>query len=153
MIVWRICKSKYVSSAFTGVGAEKIGGRLNFRGSRVVYASENLSLATLELFVHVNPRVIPSGLVVVLAQLPKRWTRQEIKISDLPSNWRQYPVPTRLQELGTEWLNSNSSLALVVPSAVNPFDKNILLNPSHPQMKDVKVEPPEPFDFDPRMFA
>ena len=73
-------------------GAEKIGGRWNFRGSRVVYASENLSLATLERFVHVNPRVIP-------------------------------------------------------------FDKNILLNPSHPQMKDVKVEPPEPFDFDPRMFA
>lgn len=153
MIVWRICKSKYVASAFTGIGAEKTGGRWNVPGTRVVYASENLSLATLELFVHVNPKIIPPDLMVVFAQLPKRWSKKEIKLSDLPSNWREYPAPPRLQEIGTQWLSSNSSLALIVPSAVNPFDKNILLNPSHPQMKNVKIESPKTFDFDPRMFA
>lgn len=153
MIVWRICKSKYVNSAFSGIGAEKTGGRWNARGSRVVYASENLSLATLELFVHVGPKAIPSDLMVVLAELPKRWSKREIKSSDLPPNWRDYPAPSVLQEIGTEWLNSNSSLALIVPSAVNPFDRNILLNPRHPQMKHVKIEQPEQFDFDPRMFT
>lgn len=153
MVVWRICKSRYVSSAFSGAGAEKTGGRWNAKGSRVVYASENLSLAALELFVHVGPRAIPTDLVVVLAELPKRWSRREIKPSDLPSNWRDYPAPSRLQEIGTEWIVSNSSLALIVPSAVNPFDRNVLLNPRHPQMKNVKIEPPEPFGFDPRMFS
>lgn len=144
---------KCVGSAFSGIGAEKTGGRWNFPGMRVVYTSENLSLATLELFVHVNPKIIPAGLMVVLAQLPRRWSKTEIKISDLPVNWREHPAPIRLQEIGTEWLTSNSTLALVVPSAINPIDKNVILNPSHPQMKDVKIEPPEKFDFDPRMFA
>lgn len=153
MIVWRICKSKYVSSAFAGIGAEQTGGRWNVKGSRVVYASENLSLAALELFVHVDPKAIPSDLMVVFAELPKRWSKREIKQSDLPPNWRDYPAPSVLQEIGTEWLDSNSSLALIVPSAVNPFDKNILLNPRHPQMEHVKIEPPEQFDFDPRMFT
>lgn len=120
---------------------------------RAVYTSENLSLATLELFVHVSPRIIPTDLMVVLAHLPKRWSKTEIKTSDLPTNWREFPAPVSLQEIGTEWLTSNSTLALVVPSAINPIDKNVILNPGHSQMKDVKIEPPEKFDFDPRMFA
>lgn len=91
--------------------------------------------------------------MVVLAQLPKRWSKTEIKISDLPANWREFPAPVSLQEIGTEWLTSNSTLALIVPSAINPIDKNVILNPGHPQMKGVKIEPPENFDFDPRMFA
>jgi RES domain-containing protein len=40
-----------------------------------------------------------------------------------------------------------------VPSAVNPIDKNILLNPDHPEMEYVSIEPPERFDFDARMFT
>ena len=153
MFVWRICKSKYVSSAFSGIGAEKTGGRWNSPGNRAVYTSENLSLATLELFVHVNPKIIPADLVVALAQLPKRFSKTRIEPSDLPSNWREFPAPSELQEIGNDWLESNSTLALIVPSAVNPIDKNVLLNPNHPQLKNVKVEPPETFDFDPRKIA
>jgi len=153
MIVWRICKSKYVSSAFSGIGAEKTGGRWNSTGRRVVYTSENLSLATLELFVHVDPKILPADLMVALAQLPKRYSKTILEPADLPSNWRDFPAPAKLQEIGNEWLAKNSTLALVVPSAVNPIDKNVLLNPNHPQMKLVKLEPPEKFDFDPRMFA
>jgi len=153
MIVWRICKSKYVSTAFSGIGAEKTGGRWNFAGHKAVYTSENLSLATLELFVHVNPKILPNDLMIVRAQLPKRWSKLEIDSADLPPNWRDFPAPVELQKIGTEWLKSNKTLALVVPSAVNPIDKNILLNPAHPQMENVRIEPPEKFNFDPRMFG
>ena len=152
MIVWRICKSKYVSSAFSGIGAEKTGGRWNSPGNRVVYTSENLSLATLELFVHVDPKLVPPDLMAAIAELPKGLSKTELKITDLPSNWRAYPAPVKLQKIGNEWLKSNSTLALIVPSAVNPIDKNVLLNPAHPQMKAVKIEPPERFEFDTRMF-
>lgn len=152
MVVWRICKSKYARSAFQGIGAEKAGGRWDFRGSRVVYASENLSLATLELLVHVDPRALPKDLVVVLAELPKGFSKTELDVSALPDDWRNYPAPSELKRIGTDWINSNNSLALVVPSAVNPVDRNVLLNPNHSEMIKVKVEPPEIFDFDPRMF-
>jgi RES domain-containing protein len=37
MLVWRICKQRRVSEAFTGFGAEKHGGRWNHKGDRVVF--------------------------------------------------------------------------------------------------------------------
>ena len=153
MVVWRICKSKHAGSAFSGIGAERHGGRWNFVGPRMVYTSENLSLATLELFVHVDPRVAPTDHVAILAKLPKGFSKTELDVASLPKNWRTYPASGELQEIGTDWLNSNSALALVVPSAVNPIDKNILLNPDHPEMEYVSIEPPERFDFDARMFT
>lgn len=152
MKIWRICKSKYAASAFSGTGAEKVGGRWNYPGHRMAYASENLSLATLELFVHVNPKVIPTDLVAVTATLPEGFSKTEIDAATLPANWKDYPAPSQLKEIGTVWLNENSTLALILPSAVSLVDKNVLLNPHHPEMKELSTEFPQPFDFDPRMF-
>lgn len=152
MIAWRICRSKFVDSAFQGTGAERVGGRWNRRGSKLIYASENLSLATLELFVHVSPKLLPPDLVAIRAELPKGFSKTEIEISSLPKNWRDYPAPVKLQQIGTDWTNSNSTLALIVPSAVNPIDRNILLNPAHPEMRKVAIGSPARFVFDPRMF-
>ncbi len=77
----------------------------------------------------------------------------EIVESDLPNNWREYPAPEELQTIGTDWLRGMKSLVLVVPSAINPQEKNILLNPAHQEMKKLKVETSQPFQFDPRMFG
>lgn len=54
MVVWRICKSEYGESAFTGFGADKVGGRFNLRGSgKIVYsATYSLALALVELWAH-----------------------------------------------------------------------------------------------------
>jgi RES domain-containing protein len=153
MDVWRICRSKHEASAFTGTGAEKTGGRWNFKGHPMVYASENSSLAALELFVHVSPGIIPDDLISIRGKLPDSISMVEIVESDLPNNWREYPAPEELQTIGTDWLRGVKSLVLVVPSAINPQEKNILLNPSHPEMKKLKVETSQPFQFDPRMFG
>jgi RES domain-containing protein len=40
---------------------------------------------------------------------------------------------------------------LAVPSAVIPQELNYLLNPLHPQFKQIRVGRPEPFRFDPRL--
>jgi RES domain-containing protein len=93
MIVWRICKSKHAGSAFSGAGAERYGGRWNSVGSRMVYTSENLSLATLELFVHVDPSVAPTDLVAIMATLPDEFSKTELEATSLPKNWRTYPSP------------------------------------------------------------
>lgn len=153
MNVWRICRSKYEATAFSGYGAEKTGGRWNYKGHSAVYSSENLSLAALELFVHVSPRIIPEDLVSICGQLPDTVSAEEINESELPGNWREYPAPAALQELGTDWIQGMSSLVLLVPSAINPLEKNILLNPAHPEMKNLKILKAQPFQFDPRMFG
>lgn len=153
MDVWRICRRKFEATAFSGIGAEKVGGRWNFKGYPVVYASENLSLATLEMFVHVAPELIPEDLVSIRGVLPDSVSQEELTVSDLPANWRTYPAPKSLPTMGTTWLERRSSLVLYVPSAITPRERNILLNPAHPEMKLLEVEEGEAFHFDPRIFS
>lgn len=153
MKVWRICRSKHKSSAFSGYGAENTGGRWNYKGYPLVYTSENLSLAALELFVHVSPGIIPTDLIAICGTPPASVSVEEIEVSDLPHDWRQYPAPAKLKQIGTDWIISQSSLALRVPSAINAQETNILLNPTHTDMKKLRIEDAQPFHFDPRMFG
>ena len=153
MMVWRILRSKFRSSAFTVHGAEKTGGRWNYKGYPLVFGSENLSLAALELFVHVSPGMMPDDMISICGTLPDAISTMEILESQLPSNWRSYPAPARLQEIGTDWLLGESSLVFIVPSAINAQEKNIHLNPAHPEMKYLKISSVRPFHFDPRMFG
>jgi RES domain-containing protein len=153
MHLWRICPAKYEAAAFSGYGAEQAGGRWNRKGRPMVYTSENLSLAALELFVHVAPEIIPADLVWLRGTLPDTITVERLEVADLPKNWREYPAPPELQALGTEWLQAQTSLVLMVPSAINPTEQNMLLNPGHSDMKELRVDAGQSFQFDPRMFG
>ena len=152
MLVWRLCKRRRVSSAFSGIGAEKHGGRWNHAGYRVVYTSTSLSLACLELFVHSEPDCIPGDLHAVLATIPQSVSTELLTVAELPRNWRKYPAPSRLKDLGTRWLKEQRSLILIVPSAVNPEENNVLINPQHPEAKAITGISSKPFRFDPRMW-
>ncbi len=152
MHVWRICKQQHVSGAFSGIGAEKYGGRWNHKGERMVYASTSLSLAALELFVQLEPDCLPDDLQSVEATFPDRASVEELKVADLPRNWRDYPAPASLQGLGSAWLRERRSLLLVVPSAVNPEEQNVLVNPLHPEITTLSDVSSKPFSFDPRMW-
>lgn len=119
----------------------------------MVYTSENLSLAALELFVHVAPGSISGDLIALQASLPANTSCEIIEAATLPAHWRQYPAPFVLQDQGTAWLKSKSSCALKVPSAINPQERNLLLNPQHPEMRNLQMTCEQPFQFDPRMFG
>jgi RES domain-containing protein len=70
----------------------------------------------------------------------------------LRDDWRDDEAYT--QALGNQWLLARSSLGLWVPSYVETRERNLLLNPDHPQYAThvtVVVEDPH-FHFDPRMF-
>src|SRR6185437_10000819 len=45
---WRVCRAKYAKNALDGEGARLAGGRWNAKGTRLVYTSESVALATLE---------------------------------------------------------------------------------------------------------
>lgn len=153
MDLWRICRAKYQETAFTGRGAEQTGGRWNFPGHAMVYASENLSLAVLELLVHLSPGTLPGDLIAIRAALPEAASMEQLSPGELPTNWRTYPAHELLQVIGTAWLERGASLVLRVPSAMNPHEHNLLVNPAHPEMKKLVVEPGEPFTLDPRLFG
>ncbi len=50
--------------------------------------------------------------------------------------------------IGTAWLRSISTVALSIPSAVIQVERNILLNPLHPDAGSIRLISDEPFSFD-----
>jgi RES domain-containing protein len=152
MRVWRIIPKLHLSQAFDGEGARQFGGRWNRLGTRVVYASATLSLAALEFFVNLDRDTEPDQLIAISADTPDDVRIEYIEVSDLPKNWRSYPVPEELQDLGTAWVASASTAMLAVPSAVIPEERNYLLSPAHSNFKQFRLNKPEAFHFDPRMW-
>ena len=110
-------------------------------------------MATLELFVHVNPTMLPANLIAVCAHVPDSVSVEQWSIADLPKHWRRYPAPAKLKRMGTDWAIGQSSLVLKVPSAITPSENNILLNPLHREIKKLKIVSVNRFRFDPRMFS
>jgi len=78
-------------------------------------------------------------------------TISRVPASELPVNWRSYPPPEALADLGTRWAHELKSPVLAVPSAVIPQELNYLLNPLHSHFKRIRPGNSEAFRFDPRL--
>ena len=149
---WRITSEKYVGTAFSGEGAKEYGGRFNSVGTPVVYTSESVSLATLELLAKAGGRQRLSNRVVV----PARFDESQVIAYDrenLPEGWDDRPYGPASQQVGDEWIRSEESLVLRVPSVVVPEEHNYLINPEHPGFGELGFGEPRPLDPDPRLPA
>jgi RES domain-containing protein len=147
--VWRICYRRH--RRFNGEGARLYGGRWNHPGTAVVYTSGSLSLSALELFVHIDLDVFPTELVAIPVDVPDNIGVDTVKLASLPKNWRRYPAPEALKDIGTTWAAKGATAILAVPSAVIPEERNYLLNPAHRDFKRIRIGKPMPFRFEPRM--
>lgn len=147
---WRIVEAAYATHAFDGEGARLYGGRWNSPGTKMVYASDSPSLATLELLVQIgNPTVLPSFVLISTTFEESLVTR--IEPAGLPANWRSYPAPPELQVIGDHWIRSRSSVILEVPSAVIVHQNNYLLNPEHRDFSALSKSTPQPLGLDLRL--
>ena len=88
--------------------------------------------------------------VGVPAEIPDSVGIERVRDTDLPRDWRAYPPPQTLADLGSRWAVAREGAVLAVPSAIIPQELNYLLNPLHPQFKRIQIGRPEPFSFDPR---
>ncbi len=150
---WRITDEKYAAQAFDGEGARRYGGRWNHKGSRVVYNSDSLALATLEQLVHISTNMPLPSRVAIRVDIPDKVYRVEIDARELPEGWRRTDGVKALRDRGTEWVLGSESAVLVVPSVVIPQEKNYVLNPNHPGFDKLHIHSPEPFTFDPRLLS
>ncbi len=151
MRAYRLTSKVHQASALNGDGALLIGGRWHRKGQRVVHCSESRALAAIEFFVNLDPSLAPLELVCLAVNVPD----DEVSVLDLaalPSNWRDYPAPEAVTEVGSQWIEKKVSAALVVPSAVLPDERNVLLNPTHTAFGRVKVDEATRFTFDDRMW-
>lgn len=152
MELFRIAKAKRIDD-LSGEGARIYGGRWNDKGVAIIYTSESRALAALEYLVHTPMVIAPANLSIIRLTLPDSIVPQQISISSLPSNWRDYPPPQAIAKIGTNWALENRSLLLRVPSVVVEQEFNVLINPRHPDFNLIVQSDAKPFFFDPRILA
>jgi len=155
MKIWRICRAPYAAEGFSGEGARRFSGRWNTPGVPMVYASTSLSLAAIELFVHLEPGQQPSDLIYLSAHLPDGEPARTIEPTELPPDWwTDEPAVEAItaRDLGDAWIRSRASLAMMVPSVPIRAEWNVLLNPLHPRIGELRIDPAQHFIFDARMF-
>lgn len=150
MHAWRIAKKRYALDR-SGAGAAIRGGRWNSIHVNVIYASLTAEIAAFEKLVHTGS-ILPADLVIVRFDLPgdeALYDRPDLK--DLPKGWSDLPSSPDAAAYGDAFLLKGERLGLIVPSAIVPEASNILINPTHPRMVDVKMEIVRAFAFDPRL--
>lgn len=140
------------TGALTGYnGSRSFGGRWNRPGVTIVYAAESLPLAALEAFVHLTPQDRDADFVRIALDIPDEHVAC-IDPRELPENWDRETMTSGTQDLGSSWQKARTSVALIVPSATVPEQCCVLVNPEHPDTRDVIVHAPEPFRFDSRLW-
>tara|TARA_B100000949_G_C13925000_1_gene302420 strand:- start:42 stop:500 length:459 start_codon:yes stop_codon:yes gene_type:complete len=151
MKLYRITSEKY-SNDLQGTGARIDGGRWNSIGVEMLYTSESQSLAILEKLVHVDKDILPDNQVLIELEVP-----DTISIAELDKNivedieYMFYPTKGTSQVIGDSFIKNQENLILRVPSIISKNDYNYLLNPNHPDMKNVKISNKTKFTFDERL--
>lgn len=147
MTIYRLTNSGYAHDT-SGAGSRIYGGRWNPPGLAVLYTSQYISLAILEILVRANKETSPDSYTLISFEIPDIGI-YEVQIKKLKKEW-----PNDLkysQGIGEDFLKENQSLCLKVPSAIVPQENNFLLNPLHSDFKKVKIISSELLDLDKRL--
>ncbi|KAA9355260.1 RES family NAD+ phosphorylase [Larkinella humicola] len=153
-LVYRIQKRQFVDSVLTGEGARLNGGRWNPLGTPLVYVSTTPELALLETLVHLDGtpvRDLPP-FVRLTIELPD--SIEELDPETLPTGWDQIKFSENLPFFLLPKLRPTYPiLAFSVPSVIlkSSPSRNLLINPLHLLMSQVKILEVIPHEFDERL--
>lgn len=150
LLAYRVCKRRY--APLDGVGAARRGGRWSSPGAPVVYCGGSYAGALLEILVHAGIWRLPGPHHCATIEIPEGVRVETIEPADLPG-WDSAHLAVS-RATGDEWLARRRSAVLVVPSVVaRPFERNVIINPAHPEAHRLRVADPVPVAWDVRLFA
>jgi RES domain-containing protein len=149
MTAYRICNLSFKDD-ISGSGAKLYGSRWNSIGTPMLYLAGSISLAWLEMLVHLQYQDKSTDFALLYLNLPEEAAIQDLQIAKLKQDWQRDVGYTRF--IGDEFIRSKQKLALKVPSAVVEEEANYLVNPLHPAFKKVEIEKSKIFQFDYRLF-
>jgi RES domain-containing protein len=148
MIIYRLAISMFKDD-LQGEGAMLYGGRWNSPGIPMLYATEHISLAVLEILV--NKRMTSTfhtSFHLVQFEIPDEQIKS-ISLKALKKNWELDPEYTRF--IGDHFSKDTENWILKVPSAVIPEEHNFLINPRHPQFPNLTFISSEKYPIDKRL--
>jgi RES domain-containing protein len=134
-----------------GWGGRNFSSRWSSLGKRIVFLAESPAGAMLEVLVHLKEREegLPRIYTLLRIEAPDDLFIKQLN-TIAPTDWKERLEFTR--DLGDAWLASRESPLARVPSAIVPQTWNHLLNPEHPDAKQVEVAEVIREHFDSRLF-
>jgi RES domain-containing protein len=153
-LVWRLVPPEF-AAALDGKGNIHRGARWNSPGRGVVYTSASLSLCVLESLAQMplSLRKKLPDLAAVRIEIPDDIATRDIDLADLPDQLDSKTTWQRCREIGDTWLAEDRQLILRAPSLIVPQERNVMINPAHRLMAEVRIMSIEPFRFDDRLAA
>jgi RES domain-containing protein len=149
MIVYRLTTGEFMND-LSGTGAKLYGGRWNSPGLPALYTTEHISLAVLEILVHVKSYKRPLDYHLITIHLPEKESYTTIEQQKLKASWKDDIAYA--QFIGDEFLRTQQSLVLKVPSAIIEQENNFIVNPAHPDASKIKIQSSKVFTFDKRLY-
>jgi RES domain-containing protein len=110
----------------------------------MLYTAQHLSLACIEVLVHLDKSQLPRDYV---------WSKTDLPAAPPILAFESVSSVVSCQAAGHAWLGTANRLAIQVPSVIIPDEFNVLLNPMHAEYNDLVWSEPRPFRFDPRLFT
>ena len=150
VVGWRIVKQRHAASAFSGEGARLFEGRWNSAGVAMVYCSEHVSLAALEILVHIQP-IVPRDKFRLFRASWDEKIMISLEAKKLPRGWNTAMAGSASRQVGDDWIKSGKSAVLSVPSVIVPRERTFLLNPKHADFSRIKIKDNGLLELDPRL--
>lgn len=149
MFVYNIRKAEFSKRLI----ASGFSNRWNKDEEYVIYTSSSRALSMLELLVHRAGIELGRGFKLMEIKLNiSEDDIEEIRIKNLPKNWKGVEAYSVEQKLGSAWYQSAEKLILKVPSVVIPQEFNYVINTRHVAFeKKVSINFIEEIDFDERI--
>lgn len=147
--LWRISKHNDLG----GIGGEKADARWHTAapGKRIVYLAEHPAVALIETLVNISGMLeaFPRNFQLLWIEAD---ATVDIKVpaEELPDGWQNNQTLTR--RLGDDWLNEEKTALFRVPSVPSPHSFNYLLNPLHPDARNIRIIENTLLPYDQRLF-
>ncbi len=134
MIAYRLTRAKYAND-LAGTGGLYAEGRCNHKGTPVIYAAHQPSLALAEVLAHLDYDQVPLDYVLVTIEIPDSVPTQRAAPEEALAASSNPSVPVYL-----------------VPSVIVPQELNVVMFPHAPGF-EARVVKVEPFRIDERLLG
>jgi len=133
MKVYKLGRAKH-SEHWPTIGSLYSNGRWHRKGQFIVYTSESISLAKLEILA--NTETFPVNYVLYEINIHPSVKIYKVPEKELPINWDRIPYTAENWQLIDSLIMKNYG-CIRVPSAITPSEYNYLLNGRYPKFDKV----------------
>jgi len=134
VIVYRLTRAKFASD-LTGTGGLYAAGRCNRKGTPVIYAAQQPSLALAEVLAHLDYDQVPLDYVLVTIEIPDTAPSKQASPDEALTASSHPDVPVFL-----------------VPSVIVPQELNVVMFPQAAGF-EARIVNVEPFRIDERLLG